>query len=230
VFITNNGLFGFIHIPKCGGSSIHQSFKSLPNKSPWAIDFGVQEKLPSHCTYEQYRNIKEKLPNTVEPAQWLVTVRHPVTRLASYYHFTWQRAKNNSILEEDNIKLKGEPPYYWKQLFDVLEHHGVEKFVMDNDDFINDVKQIPFRTYDFFDHLKPQFDYLKSARTKLFKIESHMPACWRWIRTQTGINLEEQFVNVTNTGTRGKDWTKSMKKYIEQKYRVDYKMLRYPTS
>ena len=81
MFITTNKKIGFIHIPKCGGSSISAAFRhgeKGPNKSnpndPWSPWYPVN----AHSTYR--RAVKNKV---AQPETWFTTVRNPYSRFHS---------------------------------------------------------------------------------------------------------------------------------------------------
>ena len=76
MFVTTNNKIGFIHIPKCGGTSIYHAFRGGlrgPNKrdrqdpwSPWPV-------MEPHSTYKEFK-AESTFPG---PVTWFTIVRHP---------------------------------------------------------------------------------------------------------------------------------------------------------
>jgi len=102
MFITTNQQLGFIHIPKCGGTSIFAAFRgghpkgpNLKNEqdpwSPWPI-------LKTHSSFKEFQKQKKK----TDPAIWFTVVRHPCQRYHTWYYFQ---------LARDKKKLNGELPF-----------------------------------------------------------------------------------------------------------------------
>lgn len=108
MFVTTNMKLGFIHIPKCGGTSVFDAFADGEEKrenkqrrdmpwSPW----------PIHKAHTKYRTAyphksRGKLGNVFpEPEQWFSTVRNPYSRYHTWYYYqqTWDRKRHSGELE-----------------------------------------------------------------------------------------------------------------------------------
>ena len=94
----------FIHIPKCGGTSIEKSF---PEKRPF-IGYGIfKNKALQHLNYSEYKKIYHTRWNTYETFS---IVRDPYKRFISDYNFinNIYIRKNISVLSIDDYLDRAE--------------------------------------------------------------------------------------------------------------------------
>ena len=75
MFVTTNKKLGFIHIPKCGGSSISSAFRhgeKGPNKNNHQDPWSPWYPCDTHAHYSKIQRANIELPET-----WFTTVRNP---------------------------------------------------------------------------------------------------------------------------------------------------------
>ena len=82
----------FIHIPRTGGTSINEYFKSK-NEPVNAIYSNFK-----HYTYNDYKIISD-----IENYEMFTVVRNPYTRIVSY--FNYHMATDNNVIQSFNMPI-----------------------------------------------------------------------------------------------------------------------------
>jgi hypothetical protein len=82
LMLANNECF--IHIPKCGGASVWESFK--PGMANFVQYQEEQKGIQRHELRKTHEKIKE-IQHLIKPLRWLVQVRNPLTRFLSGYNY-----------------------------------------------------------------------------------------------------------------------------------------------
>jgi len=156
----------FVHIPKCGGSSIIESFRS----QQWQVELlnepaknNVPDILPCNPQHYHYELLYHFL-NINEIKEKFVIVRNPFHRLIS--EMVWRLPQWNNKIDQNGYDLifyNGLENFFISRGNDFLinENH----FKNNKDEYLNRKQRL---YYD--NHLRPQIDFLNED-FKLFKLE-----------------------------------------------------------
>ena len=226
MFITTNKELGFIHIPKCGGSSVYLAFAGGEDKPyrkredmPWA-------PWPIHKAHTKYRhaypynNTNKALPFYPPPNQWFSTVRNPCARFHTwfYYQQAWDRKRYEGELPMkeglDRASLEFRLKYW-----DTATPLSVLKSLdtIDKDDrwlyAIGNIRQ-------------PQWTWLTGSNARVFKLEK-IDKMWDWL-AELGTHVEPLH-NKKNTEKKGtwEDFDEEVLLLIQERYEMDFRKLKY---
>lgn len=122
----------YIHIPKCGGTSIHKSlrrcaidldvprFPQATLETVWPV--GVMKKTPPHIKVSEYLALGYDLSQHHVFTQ----VRDPYTRLVSVFYFF--KRQDKARVHGRNTQLKADIEFY-KKRYSMFKHMTFEEFV-----------------------------------------------------------------------------------------------------
>ena len=200
VFLHNGKLHAFVHVPKCGGTTIERElterfgavgllderFYATPQPRRWT------KTSPQHVAWaDMARLIPEAMLDQI-----FAVVRHPLSRFVSTYNFN---ARSGHV-------PAGMGPEEW--------------FLMG----IGAPDQLPFLSDN---HLRPQVD-LMPERTTIFRLESGLDKVIDWIDDAFGVSggkiVNDGNVAPTPDPARFKvlDMPAGLKRRIEDYYGEDY--------
>ncbi len=217
MFVTTNKKLGFIHIPKCGGSSISSAFRhgeKGPNKNNHQDPWSPWYPFHTHTTYR--RTVKD---NVEQPETWFTTVRNPYARYHSWYYYAIAWAKKRLSGE---LKLKSHTPDELRRHIDILESNGIKGTLL-NLDYImlqGVSNQIS----------RPQVDWVDGCpNLKWFKLEE-VEKCYEWL-AEMGCMVEYQHVKKNPKKlTWQEELDDEMLEVIQQRYAVDFEKFGYDTA
>ena len=214
MFVTTNKKIGFIHIPKCGGSSISSAFRhgeKGPNKSnpndPWSPWYPIN----THSTYR--RAVKNKV---AQPETWFTTVRNPFARYQSWYYY--QIAYHKKRLSGE-LKLKSHTPAEMREHIAILEEQGIKGTLLNLDWVI--AQGVPKQV------AKPQYDWVSGCpNLKWFKLEE-VKKCYEWLAKQ-GCNIPCMHEKkIDKKLTWQEEFDDEMIECIQQRYAIDFEKFKY---
>ena len=205
VFLHNGKLHAFVHVPKCGGTTVeralkarfgelgmlHDTYYATPPPRRWS------KTSPQHITW---LDMAPLIPEAMLDKVFAV-VRHPLSRFVSTYNFN---ARTGHV-------PAGMGPEEWFEM-------GTG--TPDKLPFLSD------------NHLKRQID-LMPERATVFRLEDGMQAVTDWIDTTFGVKADGQISdgNVAPSPAefeyRVIDMPSTLKRRIEQYYSADYERFGY---
>ena len=225
MFITTNHELGFLHIPKCGGSSVYLAFAGEDKRyrkrtdmpwAPWPI-FKAHTKFRTAYPYKSQDKEKPVFP---PPKQWFATVRNPYARYHTwfYYQQEWDRKRY-----EGELPLKGgltKEMLEWRMRYwDTATPLSVIKSfdTIDKDDYWL-YAVVHIRT--------PQWMWVTGSDAKCFKLEN-IDKMWAWL-ADLGTHVEPLH-NKKNTAKKGtwEDLDEEVLVLIQQRYKQDFSKLKY---
>jgi len=173
MIVSDTTKVGFVHVPKCAGTSITQwlletgkDFREISNKH-WT---------PSHLP----RQFREKY-------QWFAVVRNPYERLVSHYNFHVRYYENRM----KNSKLSQKPKY--SQRYELLKK-GFDRWCLDP-------YQIANREPHWYDYRwTPQVMWIDD-HTKVLKYEN-LAEDFEWVQQTLGDSRELPVLNSTKQDSR----------------------------
>jgi hypothetical protein len=213
MFVTTNYKIGFIHIPKCGGTSIYHAFRGGlhgPNKrnnkdpwSPWPV-------MQPHSTYKEFK-AESTFPG---PETWFTIVRHPCQRFHSWYHYqiAWDKKRLNG-----QLPLKGLEPETFEQRIKTLEELGLKGTLQNLDTLKNDTGIKLARHVEY-----PMYNWIANCKNiKVFKLEK-IGALYDWF-DEIGCTVE--FTHSKKTPRRSTwqdEFDDEMIELISKRYAKDF--------
>lgn len=214
MFVTTNKKLGFIHIPKCGGSSISSAFRhgeKGPNKNNHQDPWSPWYPCDTHAHYSKIQRSNIELPET-----WFTTVRNPFARYHSWYYYqiAWHKKRING-----ELKLKTLSVQEMQQQVDLLEDLGIKGTLLNLDDVV--AQGVPKQVS------KPQYDWISGCpNIEWFKLEE-IQKCYKWL-AKMGCNVEYSHVkkNPKNL-TWQEEFDDEMIEYIQQRYAIDFEKFKY---
>ena len=216
MFITTNKKIGFIHIPKCGGSSIHAAFRGGrkgPNINNHQDPWSPWQPCDAHITHE---HMLRDYPNLVHPETWFTVVRNPFARYQSWYYY--QIAYHKKRLSGE-LKLKSHTPAEMREHIAILEDQGIKGTLLNLDWVI--AQGVPKQV------IKPQYDWVSGCpNLKWFKLEE-VKKCYEWLDKQ-GCNIPYMHEKkIDKKLTWQEEFDDEMIECIQQRYAVDFEKFRY---
>tara|TARA_B100000242_G_C42907092_1_gene420629 strand:- start:58 stop:660 length:603 start_codon:yes stop_codon:yes gene_type:complete len=159
IFSKQNKIILFIHIPKCGGSSISRIFQ----QNNWDVSFSLQGKNISEIQYlksspqHYHGEIIKNIFNISKFNKTFTIVRNPFNRLKSEYYWQLNNKISTNITPED-----------W--LNNVIEKYSQNKYIFDNhirpqNEFILEQVNI----FKLEEGLKKVYEYIFDQRFFIFK-------------------------------------------------------------
>ena len=221
MFVTTNYKIGFIHIPKCGGTSIYHAFRGGlhgPNKrntkdpwSPWPV-------MQPHSTYNEFTlGLKSHIKTQSifpGPETWFTIVRHPCQRFHSWYHYqiAWDKKRLNG-----QLPLKGLEPETFEQRIKTLEELGLKGTLQNLDTLKNDTGIKLARHVEY-----PMYNWIANCKNiKVFKLEK-IGALYDWF-DEIGCTVE--FTHSKKTPRRSTwqdEFDDEMIELISKRYAKDF--------
>lgn len=205
VFLHNGKLHAFVHVPKCGGTTVeralrarfgdlgllHDTYYATPLPRRWS------KTSPQHITWA---DMGAMIPETMLD-QIFAVVRHPLSRFVSTYNFN---ARSGHV-------PAGMGPEEW---FDMgTGAPGRLPYISDN-------------------HLRPQVE-LMPDHTTVFRLEDGLKPVLDWIDRTFGVTAEAEIDdgNVSPVTDREAfrviDMPVTLKRRIEEHYADDYARFEY---
>ena len=213
MFITTNNKIGFIHIPKCGGTSIYHAFRggiTGPNKrnrkdpwSPWPIN-------DTHTTYKEFKKAN-KLPS---PDIWFTIVRHPCQRFHSWYYYqiAWDKKRLSGELPKKGLDNK-------TLLYSIktLEDLGIKGTLLNLDKIKHDIALKLARHIEY-----PMYHWIADCKNiKIFKLEK-IKALYNWL-DEIGCKVLFTHSKKTPRATTWEDeFDNEMLEVIQERYAKDF--------
>ena len=199
---------GYIHIPKCGGKSVAESFHRINTD-----DMQLSMDTTKHWTYMQYKNTPKGYARYGEPDFWFTTVRHPASRWLSWYYYT---------MHGDKISEKTAP--FYKQRLALFEKYGPNETIMCNKELVAELNDIGILKETYRAPKILMFDYIRGAKNlHIFDIEQHSEKMFLWLN-QKGFPIEP--IHTNKNKSNSKPWqdilSEKTRKYLFQKQAVDY--------
>lgn len=214
MFITTNKKIGFIHIPKCGGSSIHAAFRGGikgPNKNNPDDPWSPWQPCGAHITY--LRTVKDKI---TQPETWFTVVRNPFARYHSWYYY--QIAWNKKRLSGE-LGLKDLDPVLLKQQIAALEKVGIKNTLLNLDEICDKptLKQIR----------RPQFEWIDGCKNiRWFKLEE-IEMLYEWLHEMgCAVEYTHEKKNPKKL-TWQEEFDDEMIQCIQQRYAIDFEKFGY---
>lgn len=207
VFLHNGKLHAFVHVPKCGGTTVervlkdrfgplgllHDTYFATPQPQRWS------RTSPQHIAWADMQHvIPEAMLDTI-----FAVVRHPLARFASTYNFN---ARNGHV-------PAGMGPEEWFEM-------GT-----------GDLGRLPFLSDN---HLRAMVD-LVPERAQVFKLEDGLDPVVGWIDATFGVSgaSDVEHANVAPASEdallRRIDVPARLKARIEAHYSADYARFGYAT-
>jgi len=216
MFITTNKKLGFIHIPKCGGTSIHAAFRGGvkgPNKNNHQDPWSLWQPADSHITYE---HMLRDYPNLVHPETWFTVVRNPFARYQSWYYY--QIAYHKKRLSGE-LKLKGHTPAEMREHIAILEDLGIKGTLLNLDWVV--AQGVPKQ------FSKPQYDWVSGCpNLKWFKLEE-IDTLYKWLDNM-GCHKERMHEKkIDKKLTWQEELDDEMLEVIQQRYAIDFEKFGY---
>jgi len=214
MFITTNKKIGFIHIPKCGGSSISAAFRhgeKGPNKSnpndPWSPWYPVN----AHSTYR--RAVKNKV---AQPETWFTTVRNPYSRFHSWYYYqiAWHKKRING-----ELKMKAFTVEEMQRQVDLLEQTGIKDTLLNLDEIL--AQGVPNQIG------QPQYVWIDGCENiRWFKLEE-IEKLYEWLH-EMGCDVEYSHVKKNPKKlTWQEEFDDEMIEYVQKRYAIDFEKFGY---
>ena len=214
MFVTTNKKLGFIHIPKCGGSSISAAFRygqKGPNKNnphdPWSPWY----PCATHAHYSKILRENIELPKT-----WFTTVRNPFARYHSWYYYqiAWNKKRING-----ELKMKRFTVEEMQRQVDLLEDLGIKETLLNLDDVV--AQGVPKQV------AKPQYDWISGCpNIKWFRLEE-IEKLYEWLH-KMGCNVEYSHVKKNPKKlTWQEEFDDEMIEYVQKRYAIDFEKFGY---
>ena len=213
MFVTDDHRLGFIHIPRCGGTSVAMSFALSPGN--------IKHVCRTHAHYSEY--------NGTPPTQWFATARHPGARLHSGYYYQ---------LEQDRKRLSGALSLksdltldFLQERIDLFESYGFEKTIVSNE-FKKQYQHLKqkhnIQSLNVLEQMQSVCEYIQGCENIiLFDIETQSQQLFNWIKqyvpyiNHTHVNRKEHSSNWKS------EISKQLKSYIQTKYSSDLRRFGY---
>ena len=225
MFITTNNELGFIHIPKCGGTSVWHAFAGVNDEYRQRTDMPYSP-WPIYSTHTKWQTVynnplgKKKYDQFPPPKQWFSIVRNPYARYHTWFYFqqTWDRKryngelplKPNMTMQDLEFRLK-----YWET--------ATPLSVLENMDSIDQSKHW---LYAIGNIRACQTTWIEGSNARLFKLEN-MQELWAWLELiGSHVKPTHSKKNTEKTGT-WQDFDNDVLELIEQRYAEDFELLRY---
>ena len=188
----------FIHIPKCGGTSIIHTLKKT-NRIDGVIG-------SAHSKVSDYLNSNKT---------YVTTVRNPYNRFFSYYHFLIEWSKKRV---DGKLPLKGRTIEQYKRIIKIMKEIKFEGWVYSllNKNKINNlIKEyyIPQHTFTL------QYDWIKDAnKLSIHKLEEQ--TIWKFLNL-TKLHSKKSKYKTT------KGYTKEQAEIVYKYYQKDFDYFKY---
>jgi len=188
----------FIHIPKCGGTSIIHALKKT-NRIDGVI--GI-----AHSKVSDYLNSNKT---------YVTTVRNPYNRFFSYYHFLIEWSKKRV---DGKLPLKGRTIEQYKRIIKIMKEIKFEGWVYSllNKNKINNlIKEyyIPQHAFTL------QYDWIKDAnKLSIHKLEEQ--TIWKFLNL-TKLHSKKSTYKTT------KGYTKEQAEIVYKYYQKDFDYFKY---
>ena len=188
----------FIHIPKCGGTSIIHTLKKT-NRIDGVIG-------SAHSKVSDYLNSNKT---------YVTTVRNPYNRFFSYYHFLIEWSKKRV---DGKLPLKGRTIEQYKRIIKIMKEIKFEGWVYSllNKNKINNlIKEyyIPQHTFTL------QYDWIKDAnKLSIHKLEEQ--TIWKFLNL-TKLHSKKSTYKTT------KGYTKEQAEIVYKYYQKDFDYFKY---
>jgi len=188
----------FIHIPKCGGTSIIHALKKT-NRIDGVIG-------SAHSKVSDYLNSNKT---------YVTTVRNPYNRFFSYYHFLIEWSKKRV---DGKLPLKGRTIEQYKRIIKIMKEIKFEGWVYSllNKNIINNlIKEyyIPQHAFTL------QYDWIKDAnKLSIHKLEEQ--TIWKFLNL-TKLHSKKSTYKTT------KGYTKEQAEIVYKYYQKDFDYFKY---
>jgi len=224
MFVTTNNKIGFIHVPKCGGTSVFKSFDALGRNdrgnpwSPWSI-------YKTHTSFGQIW--PEKIPKDFRgfpgPEQWFTSVRNPYARYHTWYYFAMEWTKKRLSGE---LPLKGSTEEQIRFGIKFLEEQGPKGVLKKLHEFEGDRSKISqFKLGNIYN---PQVNWFQGCyNCKIFKLEQ-IELMWEWLKS---LGCPVEYTHAKKTSSKVGTWhdfDEETLVLIQKRYERDFRELDYP--
>lgn len=228
MFVTTNNKLGFIHIPKCGGTSVYRAFAGENNErkqdrsNPWSA-WPIYEAHTKWRTVYPHKSDKEKLGKVFPgPETWFTTVRNPYARFHTWYHYQreWDRKRYVGELPRKGLSVKDLE--FRMEFFDTHSPKQVLKLIPEL------LQQGNIWKYAVSNISNPQWHWVVGCpNLQVFKLE-RIDRMWQWLHNQ-GCMVQPTHVkkNTAKTGSWETDFDEETIVLIQQLYEKDFKKLSY---
>jgi len=230
MWITRNNKLGFIHIPKCAGTSMKRAFLQLPKDSR-KTGWGIDNWMGTHTRYSTWiRKANERKRHArSEPEKWFTIVRHPCARAVSYYYF--QITSDEYRLKNDKIKTW--PKETFEKRVQLFKHMGINHVVTWSDEFVSEMQNIDPKNYYWNEWLakqgilSEQFLYIEGCNNiKIFKTEK-IEKCYSWLKEKYDLELDVYHANSSKHGLWQEELSQDTIEILFKKYSRDFKQFGY---
>ncbi|PRY21804.1 sulfotransferase family protein [Aliiruegeria haliotis] len=212
---VNGHLFFFVHVPKCGGTSIK---RFLDTHGVTAFD-GHGATTWSKCTVD---HIHADLHTRFVPDRFFdhgfIVFRDPVERLVSSYGM-YAGPPGRSLNPANHLlrtwaHVRGRKARSYPFM-------GRE-WAIDFDTWVRGVFWIQKRwPYKGNNHFRPQSEFFR-AGLRVFFLEDGLDKICRWIGNQAGLGPEIEVPHTNRARTSDVQMTHATRRLIEKHYRADY--------
>jgi len=171
MFVTTNKKIGYIHIPKCGGTSVFLAFDKLGREKediPWS-------PWPIAKTHAKYVNIENKLD--LHPEIWFTSIRNPYARFHTWYYFIqeWDKKRLNG-----ELPLKGQTEESLQYRIDFYSNHSPKEVLKKFDNLLSTKENKLKHAVSNISTL--QYAWVKDCpNIKIFKLEK-INEMWDWLK------------------------------------------------
>lgn len=197
--IADKVLF-FIHIPKCGGSSIEHVLRQNGSLALYSRTDNTHFKCSA-------QHIHAKIHEVIIPEDFYDTcfavLRQPEARMVSEYMFQKHR---QVLMAEKTGRAVKELPIFPQWVRNTFEQYKSDPYMLDN-------------------HIRAQTEFLRSG-AKLFYLEDGLEDVYKWLRSVCSVPIAVPQVRALKSAGRKPGVLPETRRLIEEFYRTDIELIR----
>jgi len=230
MFVTTNHKLGFIHIPKCAGTSVYDAFASPgPDPRPRLYEQRLDmpwSPWPVFNTHTKFRTAwphksQSKMPRVFPPPKtWFTVVRNPYARYHSWFYYQQkldQRMHDGlEDIKNNNKEDLAERLLYWDKATPLSVLKDIDRLLHKGGHWKDMCRIIK----------SSQWEYIVGSQAMIFQVEK-MDRLWQWLK-ELGTHVEPRrsLVNDDKQGS-WQDLNEEVLELIFQRYKRDFRKLGY---